>query len=568
VDNAVAAVMRRPVARRLLLSITVSAAGRWIYNVGLAAYVYDATHSAGWLAALAVGRYLPSLLVSPLAAIVAGRFPLRRTMIACDVVAAAAVAAITVCASAHASVLLVVFLAAAASSVTRARVPVTAAFLADLVGESELAAANAAMRSTESAALVLGPLIGAGLVALAHPAAALAATAIAFALSALATTTLPAGDTPGDPTLQTGALRELAAGVQAIARRPASRYFALLGAASSLLFGVDTVLTLVLVRRQLHAGSASYGLLLAGLGLGGLLGALAVDRMCRTRRLGVIAAAALTCYAAPTVVFVVVHSQVMAVGVEVLRGAGSLVAEAVALTALQRSARSTSMPRVLAVFHGGLLAALVAGAALTPLLLHAAGLHGALVVAGVAIPALVLLAVPRLVALDRAGEAWAAELARRVAVLDELAIFAGARRPTLERLAAGLTEVVVDPDIAVITEGQPADAFYVVAHGSVDVLSDSEGGRLLRHLEAPTYVGEIGLIHRVPRTATVRTTSTCLLFRASGEDFLAALSDAPIAPALVDGVVARLTQNRAAPAPGAAGEPDRAAVPDPPLGSH
>jgi CRP-like cAMP-binding protein len=88
----------------------------------------------------------------------------------------------------------------------------------------------------------------------------------------------------------------------------------------------------------------------------------------------------------------------------------------------------------------------------------------------------------------------------------------------------------------VIEQGDPADAMYVVAAGEVAVTARDAAGepRHLASLTAPSYVGEIGLLERIPRTATVRTSAASELWRIDGEEFLAALTAAPPAPAFLE----------------------------------
>ena len=95
--------------------------------------------------------------------------------------------------------------------------------------------------------------------------------------------------------------------------------------------------------------------------------------------------------------------------------------------------------------------------------------------------------------------------------------------------------------MVVIRQGDPADAFYVCTDGTLEVTSHGERGRrdrVLRQLEAGSYFGEIGLIERIPRTATVRALTDVTLLRIDGEAFLGALIEAPSGIAsLADGVV-------------------------------
>jgi CRP-like cAMP-binding protein len=100
--------------------------------------------------------------------------------------------------------------------------------------------------------------------------------------------------------------------------------------------------------------------------------------------------------------------------------------------------------------------------------------------------------------------------------------------------------------MVIVQQGEPADAFYVCMEGEVEVLSTGEQGRrptLLRRMPAPSYFGEIGLIERIPRTATVRALTDCTLLRIDGETFLTALNEAPAGRlAAADGVIRGLAR--------------------------
>lgn len=70
-------------------------------------------------------------------------------------------------------------------------------------------------------------------------------------------------------------------------------------------------------------------------------------------------------------------------------------------------------------------------------------------------------------------------------------------------VAALMQRAAFRPGEAVVTEGEPGDRFYVIASGAAEVTiqgSARPGGIL----GAGDYFGEIALLHRVPRTATVR----------------------------------------------------------------
>jgi CRP-like cAMP-binding protein len=154
-----------------------------------------------------------------------------------------------------------------------------------------------------------------------------------------------------------------------------------------------------------------------------------------------------------------------------------------------------------------------------------------------------LLGWPALTSVDRRSAARAEALSARVALLERLEIFAAASRPILERLAALASEVTFARGAEIIREGDPADALYILVLGEVEVSARGEQGgpeRFLRTMSAPTYFGEIGVLQRVPRTATVRATSPCRCERIDGADLVEALNSTPPSVSLMENARSRL----------------------------
>jgi cytochrome P450/CRP-like cAMP-binding protein len=91
-------------------------------------------------------------------------------------------------------------------------------------------------------------------------------------------------------------------------------------------------------------------------------------------------------------------------------------------------------------------------------------------------------------------------------VEDTLAGF-GLSSDDLKRFTAGVKLRTFENGETIIRQGDSADAFYVVMEGEVQVLRDKPDGTLehLAHIGQAGYFGEIGLLHGVPRTATVRS---------------------------------------------------------------
>jgi hypothetical protein len=249
-------------------------------------------------------------------------------------------------------------------------------------------------------------------------------------------------------------------------------------------------------------------------------------------------------FCVPTALMSIVHSPVIAALLQVVRGAGTLVVDVLAITALQRLVAPQVIARVFGVFFALVLGAVSLGALVAPLLLGAFGLTNTLLIMGFAIPAISLIAYPWIRVLDARAVAELATIRPRVAVLEGLDIFAGASRTALERIAKALVVEAVAPGTVIVREGAEADDFYVLVEGRVEVVAAGEAGveRSLGRLQPPGYFGEIGLLEHRPRTATVKAVTQCTLYRISGADFLDALTAAPLTPAALSGVQGRLAR--------------------------
>jgi CRP-like cAMP-binding protein len=180
------------------------------------------------------------------------------------------------------------------------------------------------------------------------------------------------------------------------------------------------------------------------------------------------------------------------------------------------------------------------GAVLAPVLVGAFSLEVALVVGGGTLVVYALVALPALGRAGRHAQRTAEDLEPVVTVLGRLAFLDGAAPETLESIAAALVPESVDRGTVLLTEGAPADDLFVVRSGTLDVL---KGGVKVNDVGADEVVGEIGVIHRLPRTATVVATSPVELWRVPGGAFLSAIERHDIMPdGLRRGVADRLSQ--------------------------
>jgi MFS family permease len=531
--------------RWLLGSQLVSASGSWAYNVALMVLLYDQTHSTAWVAAGALCRFLPSLVCSAYGGVVAERFERVKLMVWLNVLALLLQAGLALVAWRAAPAAFALVLAGLTAVVTSPYNPAVAALIPQVVGEEDLAAANALNATIDNVVVVAGPAIGAGLLLAGGPALAIAINAVSFAVAAVMLPVMSVRSRPSDVTRggSAGPLRQVADGFRALASSAPVATFVAFSVLASFVYGTDTVLFVPISRLQLHSGTSGYGYLLAGLGVGGVAGAVLVNRLAARTRLAGAILGGMAVFCLPTALLVVVHQPMVGFALQIVRGAGTLVVDTLAITALQRSAPAGMVARVFGAFFALVLAAISLGALITPLLLRA-GLHPTMLVYGAGIPALCLLALPWLLRADKVAAAKAELIAPRVAILERLDLFRTASRSSLESLAAAAEEVEVLASTVLIAEGDVSDAFYVLTEGRLDVSAVGEN-RLqpvfLRTLEPVSYAGEIGLLGGVPRTATVTAESDCRVLRIGGQDFLDALTSLSASPSLLEGARACLS---------------------------
>jgi voltage-gated potassium channel len=112
----------------------------------------------------------------------------------------------------------------------------------------------------------------------------------------------------------------------------------------------------------------------------------------------------------------------------------------------------------------------------------------------------------------------------RVELLRGLPLFELCSKRDLRRIAALAVEREVEAGTELIREGEPAGEFYVVVEGEVDV---RRRGRRVARLSAGSFVGEIALLSRSPRTATVTAATPLRVLTISGRDFVGLLDAMP-----------------------------------------
>jgi predicted MFS family arabinose efflux permease len=394
--------------RLLLIGLATSQAGDWLYNLALLAFVYDRTHSPMWVGFTTAARIVPEVALGSLAGVLADRVDRRALMLGSDALRVLAMAALVVVGVAHLPVVLAPIVAAASTAAGSVYPPCVAAVLPSLASAEQLPAANAARVSVTYICVVAGPVFGAILLLLGSPTFAFAVNGATFLLGGLVVTALPRTAMRAPAGADAPPYRGIAAELRIgwVALRDYDDAFPVLAAnlIASAVYGALTVL-LVLVGRRLGLGTAGYGYLLAGAGAGGVLATGAAHRAAASPRARLMLGGSLLAVGAPLPVMALSGSLPAAVALAAVVGAGSVTAEVVGDTALQRSLDPAVFARAYGLFIPACVAAIVIGALLAPLSVTILGVSGTLAIigGGVLAYAVILLAPDRRRAHARTG---------------------------------------------------------------------------------------------------------------------------------------------------------------------
>jgi CRP/FNR family cyclic AMP-dependent transcriptional regulator len=120
-------------------------------------------------------------------------------------------------------------------------------------------------------------------------------------------------------------------------------------------------------------------------------------------------------------------------------------------------------------------------------------------------------------------------------VLREVSLFSRCTTREIKALARLCTTVTVAPVTELTRQGRTGDQFFVLLTGEAEVVKD---GDLIATLGAGDPVGELALIDRQPRSATVTTATEVTALVMSAVEFRSALS---ISPGMDQGLLLHIT---------------------------
>ena len=272
------ALLRTPGGVRSFLAASFqSSIGNAIGYIALLLLAYDLTHSAWAVSAVLLAEFVPAIGLGPLFGALADRYPRRRLVVTADLLRCAAFVALAFAGSLPAIIVLALVAGVGGALYT----PAAKSALPGIAGEHADKAMGTLVASW-SAAGMIGPGLGAGLLVVLSPADLLLVNAATFLLSAIVLSRLPI-DAPARAaaasSAQAGADEPVAdhgirAGLRTLRGVPGLAVVIGAGAAATLAFSMMNVAEPLLARAELGTDGAGFALLVCAFGIGSTVGAL------------------------------------------------------------------------------------------------------------------------------------------------------------------------------------------------------------------------------------------------------------------------------------------------------
>ena len=501
--------------RRVQFAFAGSIIGYYAYLTGVAVFAFHdgGATAVGVFSAVRVGA---ASVVAPLAGSIGDRFRRERVMIGSDLARLVTVAASAAAVFSGAPSIVVYTFATLTTVFGTVFRPAEAAILPTLArSPDELTAANLSSSTFDSIALFAGPALGAAILVVGGPGTVFCAAIATYAWSALLLTGVRTDPPPSAAEADGGEHGGLWAGFRAIRAEPRLRLLIGLYGAQCVVAGVLSVLVVVMALSLLGLGNAGVGLLDSMLGVGAVVGAAVVLALVGRGRLAAGFGLGLVLWSAPLAVLSLLPHTAVAVLALMVVGVGNTMVDVTVVTLVQRTAPREVAGRVFGVVHSMVTGGFGLGALLAPALIALVAVRGTLLTVGLTLPVLTALCWRKL----RVVDAGAGVPEERLDAVRGVPFLSSLPLAAVEGLAGRLERIDLAAGEPLFERGDAGDRFYIVTEGAVEI-ELPEGVKVE---EAPTYVGEIALLHDIPRTATVRGSVPSVLWALERNDFLDAV---------------------------------------------
>lgn len=504
--------------RNLELAWLTFNVAEYAFVVGIGVYAFE---SGG---AVAVGvvtliRTAPALVSGPIAAVFTDRLRRERVMRA-GLLGRVAASAVIVALLQFEGADALVYLFAAVDTVAGSLFwPAHTALIPEL-GRSanELTATNAVSQIMENLGTLIGPAVAAVALAMGSLSAVFSVGLIVLIIGVVAAGRVSSDRIVGS-TAAGSPLADALRGLRYVRRHRDVRAVVGLWTLEASVVGMTEVFVVLAALEITGMGDPGVGILNASLGMGGLLGAMALTTVRRGYPFGRFLGVALALYGTALVApgLGVGPPAVVALLAFAFVGVAQGFVDVSAQTLLQRLVPEDYLGRVLGSFEGLYWGALGAGALVASLLAVWLSTETAIVATGVVLLATAAAGRATLRRVDHELEVPVAELELLESVpgLDALPV------PTLEFLVRTLDRLEASVGEHIVIQGETGDRVYIIERGSADVVVD---GLPVASLEAGDAFGEIALVNGQPRMASVVITEPAALLALHGDVYLGAVT--------------------------------------------
>jgi MFS family permease len=535
---------------RLLVGEFISGIGDWLYIVAIFVVIYRETGDAALVGLFGAVRLLPYILLSVPAGIVADRFDRRMVLLVSDLYRGGLMVLMAVLVASSGSTLLIAALAILAAGGSAFFYPAMGAYLPALArDERQLGPANSAWATIQNFSFIVGPAIGGLVLVIGSVLLAFILNALSFIVIAIILWGLPpsragqpvataanavAGDGSGEEGLAAGmpetpptpspvapmAVVEPASPPAKLPMIPLAG-LTVVQLVAGFVGGGLQVITVILAIDVLKAGEEANGYLNAAVGVGGLLGGIGAGALVLRRALGLPLLVGAVITAAGAIALGTATSLPVALVAIGVLSAGTLVVDVVGTTVFQRLVPDELRGRGTGVLMTITTVTAAAGAIAVPVALQVYGPFASL---SAAAAAMIVLTLAGTLLIGRAADRAPTKYESTIGRLRSLPLFAGVPRARLEDAVRSATEVPVTAGTVVVRQGDAADSFYIIIGGSYTVTQQPAMAGAepieLRRLGPDQVFGELGLLYRTARTATVTAVEDGLLLALDRDDFL------------------------------------------------
>ena len=357
----------------------VSSLGDSLLLVALLLHVSERAGQTFAVAALLLAGDVVPALLGPLGGAVADRFDLRRVMVGCELVQAAAVLVIVLVLPPLPALLVLVAVRGGAGQLSQAA---ARSAVPALVPDDRLKSANAVLGISTNGTEAVGPVLAAVLLPFVGIRGVLLVGVATFLVAAALLTRVPAWRPrcSGGTTVSLSA--DARAGLRYIASVRPVRVIALGFLAVVTFNGVDDVALVFLARGPLQASGSAVAMLYGAVGFGLLAGYALLARRAEKGPLVVLLLTGFAVSSLGNLLTGLAWSVAAAFGLQLARGVGLAASDVGVNTLLQRQAPPSMLGRLFATLYGAVGLAAAASYLLGALLLELTGPRVTLVVAG------------------------------------------------------------------------------------------------------------------------------------------------------------------------------------------